>query len=173
MQFFCENYLLNVARSVAAWVTGNGAHCLEFDGVGTYLELPREAIPRHGAFTLEMEIKPDTAENQSLLVSGVLARQTGLSLGIVNGKLEASFLADDWTRKQCSTQLEIREDHWSKIRVRSDFNTLTLSVNDESESFPQPLPAANIGFTVIGANWKGKAFSGRLRSLVISHNAED
>lgn len=168
---FGEKYPSDVARSAPAWVTDNGSHCLEFDGVGTYLELPREAIPRHGAFTLDVEIKPDTPEDQTLLINGVIGRQTGLTLRIEDGKLHASFLNSDWTRQPFSTQLNIPPAEWSMIRVRSDFENLSLSVNGKTESFPQPLPAANLGFTVIGANWKGKAYSGRLRRLVITHNA--
>src|SRR5690606_20252470 len=74
-------------RSAPQWVQENGAPVLEFDGAGTYLELPREALPSHGAFTLRFDVKPATDKNQFLLVNRVGGSQKGLALEIRDGKL--------------------------------------------------------------------------------------
>jgi len=167
-----DKYPTAVDRSQPGWVDEAGIPALEFDGEGTYLELPREAIPSRGAFTLRFEVKPKTADDQNLLINGAVTRQHGLSLEIQNGKLLASFRDADWNSHRWKTQLPVPAGTWSRIRVRCDFETITLSVGDVSESYPLMQAASNIGLTVFGAGWKGKAFKGRLRGLEIEHNAQ-
>ncbi|MDF1816702.1 MAG: laminin G domain-containing protein [Verrucomicrobiales bacterium] len=168
---FSENYPAEIERSEPQWVEDGGTHCLEFDGHGTYLELPREALPWHGAFTLEFEVKPKTDRDQVLLVNGALGRRHGLRLDIQDGRLLASFWDAKWKTHSLHTRLRVPPETWTKIRVRRDFETITLNVGESSKSFPVTHPAGNTGFTVFGAGWKGNAFAGRLRGLVIDHNA--
>jgi len=168
---FGKKYPLQVKRSDPAWVQDDGDPCLEFDGEGTYLELPREAIPWRGAFTLSFDVKPKDDADQYLFVNGTVTHQYGLALQIRDGKLHASFLDADWQSHQWQTELPVPPDVWSTIRVRTDFEEITVSVDDRTESFSLTLPAFNIGFTVFGANWKGKPFEGRLRGLTIEHNS--
>jgi hypothetical protein len=166
------DYPGQVARSAPQWVTDENQPALEFDGAGTYLELPREALPWRGAFTLSFEVKPANAKDQTLLINHAVTQQNGLWLGIKDGKLEATFRDADWKTNQFPTELAVTPGVWSKIEVRYDFQNLTLSVNGKSQSFPQTLPAMNIGFPVFGEGWRGSNwFEGRLRNLKIAHNA--
>jgi hypothetical protein len=70
------------------------------------------------------------------------------------------------------TGLAIPAGQWSTVRVRYDFDRLSLSVGDKTESFALALPANNIYFTLIGEGWTGNWFSGRLRGLKVIHKAE-
>jgi hypothetical protein len=169
---FRGKYPDHVSHSNPQWVTDDGKPCLEFDGAGTYLELPREAIPWHGAFTIDFDIKLNSGKDQSLLVNGTTARQNGLALDIKDDKLQASFKDADWNIDRFATNLVVPPNVWSSIHLRYDFEKLTISVNGKSESFPLTLPASNIGFTIFGASWTGNAFAGRLRNLHIVHDAE-
>ncbi len=169
---FGDKYPTAVDRSDPAWVDEDGIACLEFDGEGTYLELPREAIPSRGAFTLGFEVKPKTAEDQYLMINGAVTRQYGLALQIEDGKLLASFRDAEWNSHRWPTELPVPPGAWSKVEVRCDFEKITLSVGEKFESYPLAQPASNIGFTVFGAAWKGKAFEGRLRGLEIEHNVK-
>jgi hypothetical protein len=168
---FGDQYPTKVERSDPAWVDDDGITCLEFDGKGTYLELPREAIPSRGAFTLRFDVKPKTVGDQSLLINGTVTRQYGLALEIQGGKLLASFRDAAWNSHRWPTELPVPAAVWSKILVRCDFERITLSVGEKSESYPLTHAASNIGFTVFGAGWKGEPFEGRLRNLEIKHHA--
>ena len=168
---FGDDYPAKVDRSAPRWMVENdGAACLEFDGKGTYLELPREAIPSRGAFTLRCGVKPKTGDDQYLFVNGTVTRQYGLALQIENGKLLGSLRDAQWINHRWQTDLAVPAGEWSQIEVRCDFETVTLSVGDESVTYPLTQHASNVGFTVFGAAWKGKAFEGRLRGLEIDHN---
>jgi hypothetical protein len=166
------DYPKQVVRSAPQWVTDENRPALEFDGAGTYLEMPREALPWRGAFTLSFEVKPATDKDQTLLINHAVTQQNGLWLGIKGGKLQASFRDADWKTNQFSTDLAVPSGVWSKIEVRYDFQNLTFSVNGKSQSFPQTLPAMNIGFPVFGEGWRGANwFEGRMRDLKIVQNA--
>ncbi|HPO71641.1 MAG TPA: hypothetical protein PLJ31_02675 [Armatimonadota bacterium] len=169
---FTGIYPAQATRTAPEWVEGEGGSYLRFDGTGTYLELPREALPRRGAFTLELEVRPATDRDQCLLTTRTVGHQNGLGLSIVGGKLHATFRAEDWSTVSCPTELSVPAGAWSTIRVRHDFEKLTIAVNGRDESFPVTMPAYNIGFTLIGEGWKGSWFAGDLRRLRVAHHAE-
>ncbi len=165
-------YPSSVSHSNPLWVEEDGKVCLEFDGNGTFMKLPRETLPMRGSFSLNFEIKPLTNKDQFILVNRVIGSQKGLSLQIVNGKLAASFFDKNPSLHNFVTSLSIPDGVWSNVTVSYNFNNITLTVNGSSESFPLSLPANNVGFTIIGEGWTGNWFKGRLRSLSIKHNAE-
>jgi hypothetical protein len=167
-----EVYPEKTERSAPTWENIDGKPALSFDGVGTYLELPREALPLRGAFTLGFDIRPASAQNQVLLTNRVVGSMKGLSLEIRDGKLYGTFIDTTWKSQLFPTNLAIPVNAWSTIKVRYDFEKLTFSVNGKSESFPQSLPASSVGFTIIGEGWKGNWFKGDVRNLHITHNAE-
>lgn len=164
-------YPAAATRSAPAWVEDEGRFCLEFDGQGNYLELPRETLPARGAYTLSCDLKPLTDQDQCLLVNRVGGSQKGLALHIRNGKLVANFVDKDWQLQVFATGLAAPAGQWSTLRLCYDFTNLTLSLNGASESFPLTLPASNIGFTLIGEGWLNNWFHGRLRNLTITHQA--
>lgn len=168
---FQGRYPDNVHRSAPAWVEIDDEPCLQFDGVGTYLELPREALPWRGAFTMIFDIMPTSSADQGILINRVVGSQQGLALSIREGKLHGTFRAGDWKLHSWSTDLPVPPDVWSTITVRYDFEQMTLAVNDRKATFPLSLPASNIGFTIIGEGAGGNWLSGSLRRLRIVHNA--
>lgn len=166
------SYPTSATHSAPAWVEEDGRPALEFDGVGTYLELPRESLPNRGSFTMSFDVKPASDRDQFLLVYRVGGSQKGLGLQIQGGRLVGNYSAADWTGQSMETGLEVPAGEWSTITVRHDFEQMTLGANGETASFPVTLPANNIGFTLIGDGWTGNWFEGRLRDLQIVHNVE-
>ncbi len=162
----------NAERTAPEWETVDGQTALKFNGKSTYLELPREALPWRGAFTMSFEIKPASAKDQVLLVNRVVGSLKGLQLEIKDGKLMATFPDAEWKGNRFATELAIPANQWSAVTVRYDFENLVLSVNGKSQAFPLTLPASSIGFTLFGEGWKGNWFEGHLRNLRIVHNAE-
>ncbi len=165
-------YPESAKRSAPVWVEEDGRPCLEFDGVGTYLELPRESLPRRGAYTMGFEIKPATDEDQFLLISRVGSSQKGLGLQIKGGKLVGNYVTNDWSVQSFDTGLHVPAGEWSTISVRHNFEQMQLSVNGEIASYEVTLPANNIAFTLFGEGWTGNWFAGRLRDLHIVQNKE-
>lgn len=168
---FEAKYPEDAQKAAPAWVKENGQDCLEFDGKGTCLLLPRETLPSHGAFTLSLDVKPNNAEDQYLLTNRTVSQQTGLNLQIKDGTLHATFRDNQLKVHPMATGLKIPANNWASIKVRYDFQNMTFTVNNQSQSFPLTFPAFNIGFTLIGEAWNGKAFAGKLRNLHIVHNA--
>ncbi len=162
----------DVERTAPEWETVDGQIALKFDGKSTYLELPREALPWRGAFTMSFDIKPATAKDQVLVVNRVVGSLKGLELEIKDGKLLATFPDADWKGNRFATELAVPANQWSAVKVRYDFENMVLSVNGKSQAFPLTLPASSLGFTLFGEGWKGNWFEGHLRNLRIVHNAE-
>lgn len=166
------NFPENVTRTAPQWVVEDGEPALEFDGNSTYLELPREALPSRNAYTLSLEVKPDSDKDQGILANGTSGRQGGLLLEIRGGTLHASFRDSERKLHGINTQLPVPAGRWSKIRVSYDFEKLKITVNGESTILPSTLPpnSIGIGFTEIGMAWNKPWFSGRMRGLHIVHN---
>lgn len=162
-------YPASATRSAPRWVEEDGRPCLEFDGIGTYVELPRETLPRRGSYAMSFDVKPATESDQFLLVTRIGGSQKGLGLQIRDGRLVANYVNNDWRSHSLETGLEVPAGEWSAIGVRHDFEQMELSVNGETALFDVTLPANNIGFTLIGDGWTGNWFEGRLRDLRITH----
>jgi hypothetical protein len=160
----------NAPRTAPEWETVDGRTALKFNGKSTYLELPREALPWRGAFTMSFDIKPASEKDQVLVANRVVNSLKGLLLEIKGGKLMASFPDADWKANRFATELAIPAGQWSTVKVRYDFENMVLSVNGQSQSFPLTLPASSIGFTLFGEGWKGNWFEGHLSNLQIVHN---
>lgn len=166
-----RGYPNEVTSSAPAWsVDDQNKPTLVFDGVGTYLTLPREVFPWHGSWTFKMEIKPDDDRNQTLLINRILhSRQMGLKLSVMDGKLIAAFRPAD---ARFETALKVPAGQWSTIEASYDFQQLVLTVNGVSETFPLTEPAYNVGFTVIGNDVRDQNFKGQLRALSVLHDVK-
>ena len=167
-------------RTAPSWERDEeGRPCLRFDGHATYLKLPREALPRLGAFTLELEVKPDEARDQILFINRVGHMQKSLALEIRQGKLYGSHRAVDLQIHEFPTALEVPAKAWSKIRVAYDFERISFSVNGKEESFPFNLYGCNLGCSLIGDGFAQRyksqkmRFKGLLRGLRIQHGTPD
>ena len=156
----------------------NGQYSLEFDGKGTYVTIPREALPR-GEFTLSFEIKPQSQDAQ------VIFRHHGIYIGsltlmLEHGKLIASFTDKTIKTSDFNTGLAVPVNKLSKLKITYDYKKLTFSVNEQSKSYLFAKRALYFGPCVVGGHTrtgfgvkKGmKFFKGKLRDLRITHNVE-
>ena len=156
----------------------NGQYCLEFDGKGTYVVIPREALPR-GEFTLSFKIKPQSQESQ------VIFKHQGIIIGslilmLENGKLVATFTDSLTKTTTFNTGLPIPTDKWSQLKVRYDYKKLTFSVNGKLKSYPFNKRALYFGTCVFGGHTKPrygvkkgmKFFKGFLKNIRILQNAD-
>jgi hypothetical protein len=155
------------------WVTDEGANCLYFNGKGNYVILPRETAPR-GAFTIEMEIKPETAKNCYLMETQ--GHYPGpLHVRMENGApvvILQQWSLDEMKFKSKST---LPTGQWSKLKISYDMDKLRVAVNGNEEVFNPPVkrlwfysqPLVIGGRSESEANW----FQGWIRSLRISHMA--
>jgi len=165
-----RNYPEDVDRSAPRWVTGDGDETqLVFNGAGTFLELPRDTLPRRAAYTLAFEINPARGDDMVLLENRTLNRPRGLVLSIEDGRLLATYNVLDWSVKRIETSLKVPAGEWSAVQVEHDLDQLTLTVNGERQAFPLDQPAENVAFTVIGHAVTGPSFAGKLRGLSITH----
>lgn len=163
-------------RTAPTWERdGEGHACLRFDGKATYLKLPREALPRLGAFTLELDVKPDEARDQILFINRIGHMQNSLALEVRKGKLYGSYRSVDLETHLFPTGLDVPAGTWSMIRVAYDFERIRLSVNGKEEAFPFNLYGCNLGCSLIGDGFGQRyksqrmRFKGLLRGLRIRH----
>ncbi len=162
-----------------AWVDSGDGHSLRFDGVGTFLLLPREALPHRGSFTLSFDVKP-ASDKPALLFAHRSRRLSSLELFLRDGRLGGAFTTQEQKRFDFSSGLRVEAGTWSTIEAIYDLNRMRLRVNGVEESFVCRGPGLDIGPSVMGGygpggqagvyqgntNWYG----GLIRNLVIVHN---
>jgi hypothetical protein len=176
-----NGYPANAQRTAPTWVTDNGEPALEFDGKGTFVHLPRESLPRRGAFTLSFDIKP-TAVKDAVLFVHRAHRPQGLTLSIRDGALHASYFAEGHVMYQVETQIAVPVGVWSTVRVVRDFENLVVALGAQSEQEAVTLPAFDMGPIVFGGFGETSAqsdpetgnpgwFKGRMKNLHIRHNS--
>jgi len=182
-RFGTYQYPVDAHRTAPTRKMRDGHPCLEFDGIGNYFLLPREALPRHGPFTLTFEIFPSTDKKPQYLFMHRSLRASSLMLFMQAGKLGGSFSAQGGKHYSFKSDLQIAADRWSKVSAVYDFTSMRLRVNDKEQSFPCSGPGLNIGPCGFGGYGKGGKnhdapgnawwFSGYLKSLRIIHNVTD
>lgn len=176
-----NGYPSNATQTAPQWVSDHGEAALAFDGVGTFMHLPRETLPRRGAFTVTFDIKPQAAKDQYLLLHRA-HRPASLIVSIRDGNLHATYFAEGHALHTFETDLAVPVDEWSQVRVSRDFQTLRLSVNDRTHEAPLVEPGFDIGpivfggFGATGARFDEQAgnpgwFKGLMRGLRVVHDA--
>ncbi|MBR2344432.1 MAG: hypothetical protein IKA71_01440, partial [Lentisphaeria bacterium] len=154
-----------------------GNDILRFDGKGSNLSFEPEVFPR-GAFTFECEFKP--ADNSDMTIFRHSSANPG-SLGIFirKGKLFLNFMKPSTSIRNIPTKLWIVPQKWNSLKITSDIDTLTVTVNGKSQSFPNigvggAFRAACFGGPVgnYGTPQGVSMFKGDLRKLRIYHNVE-
>lgn len=166
------------------WVKDGDRWCLSFDGVNDYVNFPKESFP-NGAFTIEMDVKPDCRTNMPM----VLFRHYGfirgsINLYIMNGRLFAVWGDRDLTREpRIDTGLEVPNGRWSEISVSYDFKEFTFKVNGKVYRHPWAGRPFRFKPSVFGGHDRhellpagGKKlvyYKGLLRKIKFLHNAVD
>ncbi|MEX2579692.1 MAG: laminin G domain-containing protein [Verrucomicrobiales bacterium] len=176
-----NGYPDNAERTAPEWVESEGGPALRFDGVGTFVHLPREALPRRGSFTLSFGIKPEVDKNAHLFLART-HRSSSLELGIEDGKLRASYFGKGLNMQRVETDLDVPVGEWSTIRVSYDLESMTLSVGDRTFEGDVTGPGFDFSPIVFGGFGATDAtfdpgtgntgwFKGLMRGLRIEHNA--
>ena len=125
-------------RREQTWVREADAWCLKFDGVNDYIDFPKETLPQ-GAFTLEMEVKPELPANDApMTLFRHFDRVRGsISLFVRNGRLYATWGDKDLSKEpKFETGLAVKGGEWNAISVSYDFAQFVFTVNGQSKSFP-------------------------------------
>ena len=169
------------ARADPQWVETNGWRLLRFDGRGSFLRLPQEAIPRGAVYTLDFEILPESGEDQVLLrMQNSSGNDSGLTLAIVGGQLEAAHRGVSmWGERSWSTGLGLNVGEWNAVSVVKDFSSLTCTVNGKAFTQPYTRRAQFFSDAIFGGNVSPnenfglragiRPFKGLLRSIAVRH----
>ncbi|MDD3925175.1 MAG: hypothetical protein PHT33_00780 [bacterium] len=165
-----DRYPATSIRTAPEWVKEDGAAALKFDGIGNYIILPREALPR-GSYTMDFEIKAESSKDQVLLKHQ--SNYTGsLEAGITGGKLYIVFTDETLKDNRYLSRLEIPVDKWCKIRISYDLAAFTLAVDDKRDVFAPVVKRPAFLFAPLiwgGYGSDNKFFEGYLRALTIDH----
>ncbi len=153
----------------------DGRACLEFRGPGAFVALPRETLPRHGAFTLEFALWPAavaTGPARCYVFAHRLQRTATLNLFVADGRLQAEYAMEGHENAQIDSGVALPERQWSMVRLERDFETLTLEVNGVRVAVPCTRPGFDIGpmaFGGFGPTPEGW-FQGGLADVRVVHN---
>ncbi len=161
----------NMEQTAPKWIKAeDGADALQFDGIANYITLPQGAIPRRAAFTIEMDIKPDSATGKQLIIANRSYYPGSVSVYTQAGVLQADFL--DESGKETlgvDSGLVLPAGKWSKLVIRYDQKNLVFEVDGQKS---KPLPMAGPGVydtaSVVGGYGKDW-FAGQIKSLRIAH----
>lgn len=163
-------------QATPAWTNLHGIPCLQFDGIGTYINFPHEAIP-HGAFSLKFSIMRTAEEPQ------VLFRHHGSQLGSLsllvdtNNYLVGQFLDQEVRTTWFRTELVVPLNEWVEIAAVYDLSTMTFRVGHASTNYPFTGRGLYYAPAVFGGHGTALEdyghFQGYLSAFHIAHRAVD
>ena len=172
-----RNYPDHVSKTAPEWVEEDGKPCLKFDGMGQFVLLPVETLPRRAGFTLSFQIKPTSEKPQVLFIchSSYIG---SLVVRMNAGKLGGSYTNQTLRSYRLEPGLSLDMGKWSQVDVIYDQAAVRFRVNGK-ESMPMacPGPGLYIATSVFGGFGDGRKdssgstgwFEGYLRSLEIRH----
>jgi len=169
---------LPVGRDYAPdWVKDNNAWVLQFDGKADYLNVTREVFPR-GAFTLEFELKPESAAPQVLFrhFDYILG---SISLYLKDGKLCAVYGDNTVKTSRIDTDLAVPVGIWTKVKIVYDLKQMVFEANGKQYSCAFDRRPLYFKSAIFGGHTKKEFglgeetqfFKGRLKSLHIAHHS--
>ena len=132
----------------------NGADTLKFDGIMSNLTFEPETFPR-GAFTFECEFKPEGKGNMAIF-RHCSVHPGSLGVFILRGKLYVNFLKPDFRFKNFPTKLAVQADKWNTLKITSDIDKLTITLNGQKQVF------SKVGR---GGIFRGSCFGGPVRNF--------
>jgi hypothetical protein len=182
-RFGTRNYPATARQTAPVWVEEDGSPCLKFDGIGNYVVLPIEALPRRSGFTLSFEIKPAANKPQVLFLCQSYYIGS-LVVKLDSGKLGGVYYDQYLQSHRLSSNLAVETGKWSKVEVIYDLESLRFRV-DGKASAPAacPGPGMYLGMSVFGGFGAGGPasgvagnagwFEGLLRALRIVHGVAE
>ncbi len=146
----------------------DGQPAWAFDGAGTHLALPSGVIPRRAGYTLSMEVRPENAAGQQLLLANRSHTLGTLALLLDNGVLKGAFLRDNAQTVQLDTGLALPPGRWSTVQVGYDLSNLVIRVNEQTRTAACPGPGRYDTPTVVGG-FEKSWFRGLIRNIRVRH----
>ncbi|MBR2911853.1 MAG: hypothetical protein IKC05_09600 [Lentisphaeria bacterium] len=164
------------ARPAPVWKKEDGRNYLHFDGKsGSFIMLPRTAVPQYSGFHLTMEIRPVKFTARQVLWCHYNTYPNGFELHLENGKLCADpiqrrphdLTSPFWQKKEYKSDLKLVLGKWNKVEMIYDGKALTLGVNGKYKSFAHDGVPRWMSVSTFGG-WNNEMFHGDLRKLTIT-----
>ena len=164
-----SDYPKDATQSAPMWVhLDDGNYALQFDGKGTYISLPQGVIPRRAAFTISMDIKPDSVTGKQMIIANQNYYPGSIAVYTEDGVLKADYKGrPDTDESGLDSGLKLPIDKWSHLVIRYDQAGITFEVDGKaSKKFAAKGPGLYDTASVVGgfgADW----FKGQIKSLEI------
>jgi hypothetical protein len=164
------------ARPAPEWKSENGRDYLHFDGKsGSFIMLPRTAIPQYAGFHLTMEIRPLKFTARQTLLCNFNTYKNGHELHLADGKLGTSpierrphdLFSPFWQRREFETDLKLELGKWNTVELIYDGSKITCGVNGKYRSFAYDGVPRWMSISTFGG-WDDEMFHGDLRRLTIT-----
>ena len=168
-----RNFPENLEEAAPEWVrTEDGENALRFDGQTDYITLPQGVIPRRAAFTIEMDIKPDSSEGKQLVIANRSYYPGSITVYTQAGVLQADFMNENANETLAADSgLVLPPEKWSRLTIRYDLKNLVFEVDGKkSASLKMEGPGVYDTASVVGGYGKDW-FKGEIKSLRIRHGA--
>jgi len=171
---FERDYPKDATQSAPAWIKlDDGTFALQFDGKGTFIALPQGTIPLRSAYTISMDIKPDSATGKQLIIANRNYYTGSISVFTEDGKLKASYAGPNSANPTLDSGLTLPAGKWSHLVIRYDQENITLQIDGKtSKKLPAKGPGLYSTASVVGGfgeDW----FKGEIKSLKIRHSIDD
>ncbi|MBR7104321.1 MAG: hypothetical protein IKC65_05210 [Lentisphaeria bacterium] len=177
-QPFCgtSNIPKNAKSGAAVWAKDEqGRPVLRFDGLFSNITFEPEVFPR-GAFTFECEFKP-AGKGDMALFRHSATHPGSIGVFVCKNKLFVNYMGPRLVFRSMKTNLPVLSNQWNSLKITSDINTLTITLNGKSCQFKKIGLAGLFRSSCFGGPVPGFGvpkgvgmFKGDLRKLRIYHN---
>ena len=170
------NFKKASARPAPVWKSEKGRDYLHFDGrSGSFIMLPRTAVPQYAGFHLVMEIRPLKFTPRQTLLCNFNTYKNGHELHLVNGKLGTSPIERRphdlrsffWVQRDFETDLKLELGKWNTVELIYDGSKITCGVNGKFRSFAYDGVPRWMSISTFGG-WDDEMFHGDLRRLTVT-----
>lgn len=183
-----EGIFKGADKPAPEWIqTDDGSWALKFDGErGNFLVLPNTVIPQMAGFELSFELKPEEVKPSQVIFANQGSTFGGFILSVNNGKFEIDYIRrtphdqsqPSYSSKHFRTNIPLYPGKWQKITLSYDESKVSLSANEQTESFD----LEGIGLYLQNSHFGGRGdvskdgvvpfYKGLLRSLEVKHYVE-
>ncbi len=162
-------------KTAPEWVkTSDGDYALQFDGKGTFVTLPQGVVPPRAAFTMEMDIKPDSVAGRQVIIANRHYAPGSITVYTINGVLKVDSQMEGYrVFTGIDSGLRLPEGQWSRLAISYDQENLLLSVDGKpGKVMPMKGPGQRVTVTALGG-FGNMWFKGQIKNLRIQHGVEN
>lgn len=172
------SYPEQATNTVPELVLTNGEYVLHFDGVGNFVTLPQNVLPRRAGFEVDLEVYSELADDVPRLLIGATTYRGGhgaMRVFVRKGTLGGEFLTDRISTIRFESDLILPTNCWSRVKIAYDLQNVRFSVDGrESKAIACPGPGLSDTIAALGGYGKGSNyFKGSIRSLTIKYGDSD